>query len=155
MTFILAYLSILLIALLFIPGWAGAIISIALFISFAIAIFSVVQKQMKLYQENPTSRVKLARNVLFESMGVLSVMVLAGLLGRTIAQIGTAQISNDLTKLIAGIVISLLAGIGIGILVKRIWGELVKTSLASILLPSKITTPGSDQQWDEKPTNYY
>jgi len=125
---ILAYLPILLIALLLAPGWAGAIISIALFISFAIAIVPVVQKQIKLYREKPTSRVKLVRNVLFESMGVLLAMVLAGLLGRYIAQIGTAPISNDLTKLIAGIVIALLAGMGVGFLVKRTWGKLVKTS---------------------------
>jgi uncharacterized protein YacL len=125
---ILAYLPILLIALLFAPGWAGVITSIALIVSFAIAIFFVVQKQMKLYREKPTSRLKLARNVLFESMGILLAMVLAGLLGRTIAQIGTAQISNDLTKLIAGIVIALLAGMGVGFLVKRAWGQLVKTS---------------------------
>lgn len=128
LTFIIAYLSILLIALLLVPGWAGAITSIALFISFAIAIFFVLQKQMKLYREKPTSRIKLARNILLESMGVLLAMVLAGLLGRTIAQIGTAQISNDLTKLIAGIVIALLAGMGVGFLVKRTWERLVKTS---------------------------
>ena len=131
MTLILVYLPILLIALLLAPGWAGAIISIALFISFAIAIFFVVQKQMKLYQEKPTSRVKLARNVLFEIMGVLLAMVLAGLLGRYIAQIGTAQVSNDLTKLIAGFLIALLAGMGVGILVKHTWERLVKTSLES------------------------
>ena len=125
---ILAYLPILLIALLFAPGWAGAITSIVLFISFAIAIFFVVQKQMKLYREKPTSRIKLARNVLFESLGILLAMVLAGLLGRYIAQIGTAQISNDLTKLMAGIVIALLAGMGVGFLVKRTWGRLIKTS---------------------------
>ena len=128
---ILAYLPILLIALLFAPGWAGAITSIVLFISFAIAIFFVLQKQTKLYRERPMSRVKLARNILFESMGILLAMVLAGLLGRYIAQIGTTQISNDLTKLIAGIVISLLAGMGVGFLVKRMWERLVKPSLES------------------------
>ena len=125
---ILAYLSILVIAVLLAPAWAGTIISIVLFISFALAIFFVVQKQMKLYREKHTSRLKLVRNILFESMGVLLVMLLAGLLGRAIAQIGTAQISNDLTKLIAGIVIALLAGMGVGFLVKRTWERLVKTS---------------------------
>ena len=125
---ILAYLPILLIALLFAPGWAGAITSIVLFISFAIAIFFVVQKQMKLYRERPTSRIKLARKVLFESMGILLAMVLAGLLGRTISQIGTAQISNDLTKLIAGILIALLAGMSVGVLINYTWERLVKTS---------------------------
>lgn len=128
MILIIAYLSILLLVVLWAPAWAGAITSIVLIVSFAVALFSVLQKQMKEYREKPTSRVKLARNVLFESMGVLFVMVLAGLLGRTIAQIGTAQIGNDLTKLIAGIVIGLLAGMGVGFLVKRTWERLVKTS---------------------------
>jgi len=136
LTSIRAYLPILsivlllaLIAIFFLaPGWAGAAASIALFIIFAISIFFVVQKQTTLYKEKPTSRVTLALNVLFEIMGILLAMVLAGLLGRYIAQIGTAQISNDLTKLIAGIVIGLLAGMGVGILVKRTWGRLVKTS---------------------------
>ena len=128
---IIAYLSILLIALLVVPGWAGALTSIVLFISFSIAIYSVVQKQIRLFREKSTSRVKLAWNVLFEIMGVLLAMVLAGLLGRTIAQIGTAQINNELTKLIAGIVMALLAGMAIGTLVTRTWGRLIKTSPAS------------------------
>jgi hypothetical protein len=131
--FISAYLPILLIALLLAmiflaPGWAGAIVSVALILSFAIAILPVVQKQMKLYQKNPASRVRLGLNVLLEIMGILLAMVLAGLLGKYIAQISTAQISNGLTKLIAGIAISLLAGMGMGILVKRTWEKLVKTS---------------------------
>ena len=125
---IIAFLSILLIASLVVPGWAGALTSIVLFISFAIAIYSVVQKQIKLYREKSTSRVKLAWNVLFEIMGVLLAMVLAGLLGRTIAQIGTAHINNELTKLIAGTLMALLAGMGIGTLATRTWGRLIKTS---------------------------
>jgi hypothetical protein len=128
---IIAYLSILLIVSLVVPGWAGTLTGIVLFISFAIAIYSVVQKQIKLYGEKPTSRVKLAWNVLFEIMGVLLAMVLAGLLGRTIAQIGTAHINNELTKLIAGIVMALLAGMAIGTLVTRTWGRLIKTSAES------------------------
>ena len=64
-------------------------------------------------------------------MGILIAMVLAGMVGKYIAQISTAQISSELTKLIAGIVISLLAGMSIGILVNRTWGEFVKTSAES------------------------
>jgi len=110
------------------PTLAGAAVSIALFVSSAIAIFSAVQKQMQLFREKPTSRLKLVLNVLLEIMGILLAMVLAGLLGRYIAQLGTAQISNDLTKMVAGIMIGLLAGMGVGILVTRTWGKLVKTS---------------------------
>ncbi|MDQ3007524.1 MAG: hypothetical protein M3R47_19330 [Chloroflexota bacterium] len=139
MTSIRSYLHILpvvlllaLIAIFFLaPGWAGAAAGIALIISFAISTFLVVHKQMTLYKEKPTSRARLARNILFEITGVLLAILLAGLLGRYIAQIGTAQISHDLTRLIAGIVIGLLTGMGVGFLVKRTWGRLVKTSPAS------------------------
>jgi hypothetical protein len=41
-------------------------------------------------------------------------MVLAGLLGRFIAQIATQHISNDVIKLAAGIATGLLVGIGGG-----------------------------------------
>jgi hypothetical protein len=134
-----SYLSILCIALLLAliaifflaPPWAAMAVRVALIISSAIAIFSAVQKQIQLFREKPTGLVKLVLNVLLEIMGILLAMVLAGLLGRYIVQLGTAQISNNLTKMVAGIVISLLAGIGVGILVTRTWGRLVKTSAES------------------------
>ena len=134
-----SYLPILCIALLLAliaifflaPTWAGTAINIALIISSAIAIFSAVQKQMQVFREKPTSRLKLVLNVLLEIMGILLAMGLAGLLGRYIAQLGTAQISSHLTKMVAGIMISLLAGMGMGILVTRTWGKLVKTSAKS------------------------
>jgi len=65
-------------------------------------------------------------NIFLEILGILLAMTLAGLFGRHIAQIATEQINNDLTKLIAGIVIGLLAGMGVGILMKRAWGRLLK-----------------------------
>ena len=134
--FISAYLPILLITLLLAmillaPGWAGIVVSIALFISFAIAVFSVFQNQMRLYREKHKSRHKLVLNVLLEIMGILLAMVLASLLGRYIAQLGIAQISNDLIKMVACILIGLLAGMGMGILVTQTWGKLVKTSAES------------------------
>ena len=131
-----SYLPILCIALLLaliaifflVPAWAGTAVSIALIISSATAIFSAVQKQMQLFREKPTGRFRLVLNVLLEIMGILLAMALAGLLGRYIAQLGTAQISNDLTKMVAGIVIGLLAGMGMGIVVTRTWGKLVRTA---------------------------
>ena len=61
-------------------------------------------------------------------LGLRFAMVLAGLLGRYIAQIATQHISNDLIKLAAGIVTGLLVGIGVGVLMQRIGGRFVKTS---------------------------
>ena len=131
-----SYLRILCIALLLaliaifflVPAWAGTAVSIALIISSAIAIFSAIQKQMQLFREKPTGGFKLLLNVLLEIMGILLAMVLAGLLGRYIAQLGTAQMSNHLTKMVAGIMIGLLAGMAMGIVVTRTWGKLTRTS---------------------------
>ena len=63
---VITRLLALIAVVIFAPAWAGAAATLALLISSAIATFSVVQKQMKLYREKPTSWVKLARNVLFE-----------------------------------------------------------------------------------------
>jgi hypothetical protein len=38
----------------------------------------------------------------------------------------TLPISNDLGRLIAGILIGLLVGIGVGVFVNRVWGRLLK-----------------------------
>ena len=68
------------------------------------------------------------RNVLIETTSLLLAMVLAGLLGRSIAQIATQHISNDLIKLAAGIATGLLVGIGVGVIMQRISGRFMKTS---------------------------
>jgi hypothetical protein len=68
------------------------------------------------------------RNVLIEKAGLLSAMVLAGFLGRFIAQVATQQISNDLIKLAAGIATGLLVGIGVGVLMQRISGRFMRTA---------------------------
>ena len=136
MTLILAYwpvLSIVLILMLFavfffVPGWAGVTAGIVFSLSVAMTIFSVVQKQKNLFREKPTSGIKLVRNVLFEIIGILIAMVLAGLLGRYIAQVATQQISNDLIKFVVGIATGLLVGIGIGVVMQRISGRFIKTS---------------------------
>jgi uncharacterized membrane protein required for colicin V production len=68
------------------------------------------------------------RNVLIETAGLLLAMVLAGLLGRYIAQIATQQISNDQIRIAAGIATGLLVGIGVGVLMQRMSGLFMKTS---------------------------
>ena len=136
LTSILAYwrvLSIVLILVLFamfffVPGWAGVTTGVVFSLSVAMTIFSVVQKQKNLYREKPTSGIKLARNILFEIMGILIAMILAGFLGWYIAQIATQQIGNDLIKFAVGITTGLLVGIGVGIIMQHIWGRFIKTS---------------------------
>ena len=135
LTFILAYwpaLSIVLIFMLFgvfffMPGWAGVTVGIMFSLSIAMTIFTVLQKHKNLYREKPTSKIKLVRNMLFEIMGILTAMILAGLLARTVAQIVTLQINNDLIRVATGIITGLLVGIGVGVLIQHTWGRLMKT----------------------------
>ena len=134
LTFILAYwpaLSIVLILMLFgvfffMPGWASLTVGIMFSLSIAMTIFTVLQKHKHLYRGKLTSKIKLARTILFEILGVLIAMALAGLLGRTIAQIVTQQISNDLISFAAAIATGLLVGIGVGILLQSTWGRVIK-----------------------------
>ena len=131
LTRILGYWFILVIVLIlallatmfFAPGWAGVVAGIIFLLNLTLGIFSIVQNQMKLFREKQISRKVLALNVLYEIVFILLAIILAGLLGRTIAEIATKQINNDLTKLITGIIIGLLAGVSVGVLMKRIWGR--------------------------------
>ena len=124
----IALVLALFLAVFFAPGWAGVIAGIIFFLSLAMAIFFAMQKQTKLYREKQISRTNLARNFLYEIIGILLAIACAGLLGRYIVEIATDQISNGSIKLLAGIIIGLLAGIGVGILVTRAWGKLIKTA---------------------------
>ena len=91
-----------------------------------LTIIVISLKWLRSYKEGKMTRTLMVRNTFFEISGVLISMTLAGLLGRYIAEIATEQIGNNLTKLIAGIVIGLLVGLGVGVLMKRTWGRLVK-----------------------------
>jgi hypothetical protein len=135
LTIILAYwpaLSIVLIPMLlgvffFVPGWAGMTVEIVFSISWAILIFSVLQKHKKLYREKSTSKIKMVGNILLEIIRILMAMLLAGLLGRYSAQITTQHISNDVLRFAAGITTGLVVGIGVGILMQYAWRRLIKT----------------------------
>ena len=136
LTFILAYwpaLSIVLILMLFgvfffMPGWAGVTVGIMFSLSIAMTIFAVLQKHKNIYRERPTSKINLVRTMLFEIIGVLIAMALAGLLGRTIAQVVTQQINNDLVRFATGITIGMLVGLAVGVLMQHTWGRFIKTS---------------------------
>ena len=110
----------------FAPLWAGVAAGIVIFLILAMAIFSVVQNQTKLYREKRISRNDLVRNVFYEGMGILLAMIMAFVIGRYITEIATGQIGNGLIRFAAAIVIGLLTGMGVGFLVKRTWGQLVK-----------------------------
>jgi hypothetical protein len=126
------HVGFLLLAAMVISLWlfpsAMPVLSITLLLlSLGAAILLIIKKQREAYIEGKITRTIFVRNISLEILGVLLAMIFAGLLGRTIVQIVTSQIANDLAKLITGIMIGLLVGIAIGILVKKTWGRLVKT----------------------------
>jgi hypothetical protein len=101
---------------------------IFLLFSVARAIASVIAKHREARLKGRITPVIFVRNVLIETTGLLLAMVLAGLLGRYIAQVATQHISNDLIKLAAGIATGLLVGIGVGVVMQRISGRFMKTA---------------------------
>lgn len=124
-------LALLLLIIVFICAWlfpsAGLILGVTVFLfSLVIASFAVTRKHRQAYLQGKITRGIFIRNVLVEIFGILLAMVLAGLLGRYIAQIATEHINNDLTRLITGILVGLLAGTGVSVLVKHTWGRIVK-----------------------------
>jgi len=122
---IVLLLAVLIFAWLF--PFTGLILGIIILLfSLIIASFAVAGKHREAYLQGKVTRGVFVRNTLLEIFGILLAMTLAGLLGRYISQMATEQISNELSKLIAGILIGLLVGIGVGLLVKRIWGRVVK-----------------------------
>ena len=98
---------------------------IFLLFSFVVASSAIFNKHREAYLQGKITRVIFMRNILVEIIGILLALILAGLCGPYIAKIATGQINNDLTRLIAAIIISLLAGMGIGVLVKRAWARFV------------------------------
>ena len=98
-----------------------------LLFGFAIASTFVIGKHRQAHLQGRITRAVFVRNSLFEITGILLTMLLAGLLGRYLAQVAIEQFSNDLTKLVAGIVTGLLVGIGMGLLIKYTWGRFVMT----------------------------
>jgi len=117
---------VLLAASLFVPGWAGIVAGVILFLILSVAILSVVQNQMKMYREKRISRSQMARNVLYDAVGILLAMIFASMIGRFATEIATQQIGQTLPGFVAGIVVSLLAGMSVGFLAKQIWSRLGK-----------------------------
>lgn len=124
-------LSILLIPIIFFVAWLFPSMGMVLVItslSFGLILNSlmIVKKHRKAFLQGKLSRIIFVRNVSLEILGVVLVMCLAGFLGRFIADIATRHITNDLTKLFAGITIAFLIGMVVVALIKRGWNMLQK-----------------------------
>ena len=99
-----------------------------LLFSFLIASLAVIEKQREAYRLGKLTRAVFLRNTILEITGTGLAMLLAGLLGRYVAQAATQQIGDELIRVIAGIGIGLLVGISVGTLAKITWGRFVKIS---------------------------
>ena len=117
---------VLLTASLFVPSWAGVVAGVMLSLILTVAIFSVVQNQMKLYGEKRINRARLARNIFYEVMGILLTMIMAALVGRFVTEFAMQQIGYTLMGFAAGILFGLLAGMSLGFFVKQMWSRLAK-----------------------------
>jgi hypothetical protein len=91
------------------------------------SLASVIAKHRTARQLGRITSTALVGNVLIEIIFLLSVMALAGILGRYAAQLATQQIDHDFMRFVAGIVTGMLVGIGVGAALHPLWGRLVKT----------------------------
>ena len=106
---------------------AGSILSITLLLfSFIAASLAVVKRHRSSHLQGRISRGMFLRNTTLEIFGILLAMTLAGLLGRHVSQVATVQISHNLTRIMAGILIGVGVGAGVGLLMKRTWRRLTK-----------------------------
>jgi hypothetical protein len=124
---VLLFLSLLIFIWLF-PS--SGLISTILFLTcgFVLASFPVVEKHRQDYFQGKISRGVCVRNILFDVTGILLALLLAGVLGRYIAELAARQISHEFTKLIVGVIVGLLIGIAIGIFVQQSLRRFIKVS---------------------------
>jgi hypothetical protein len=117
-------LSFLLILSLFVlarlyPSVGIPLLIIFLVFGFVLNSWMIIKKHRKVYLEGVISQIAFIGRVCLEITGLLATMILAGILGRYIAELATAQMSNTVVKFVAGIVIGLCVGIAVGFLIKR------------------------------------
>jgi hypothetical protein len=110
------------------PSVAPALGIVFFCISMGIAISAIIAKHRPDYQAGRLTRSAFVRNIGLDVFGVLLAVVLAALLARYVAELVQKQIDGKLLRLIAGVLVALVIGIGVGMLVRQLWGRLVKTS---------------------------
>ena len=89
------------------------------FFSFLVGSAASLGKHNEAYCAGRVTRGIFIRNAALEIGGTLTIMLVAGLLGRYIAGIATQPIGDDLLRLIAGLLVAMCVGIGVGFLAKK------------------------------------
>ena len=96
-----------------------------LLLSFLVATLVLLEKHKKAYRSGKITRSIFIRNVTLEISGTFLIMLLAGILGRYVAEVATHHIVNDLTRMVTGIGVGLVVGLGLGFLAKKTLSRLV------------------------------
>jgi len=121
----LSLLTLLVLTWLF-PSYGLRLGIIFLLLSLVIANLAVFEKHKEAYRQGNIGRSTFIRNSVLEIIGVLLAMLVAGLLGRTMATLATPQINDDLIRVVVGIVVGLLVGMGVGTVARKTWGRMAK-----------------------------
>lgn len=125
-----AFTPILLIPVLVFTVWlfpAYGMVLLIISLSFGLFVNSVMilKKHRRTYLQGKISRAVFLRNVCLHVSAIIFIMLVSALTGDYLGKMATRQISNELTKFIAGIFVGLLVGIAIGFLVQRIGKRLL------------------------------
>jgi hypothetical protein len=117
---------------LFILAWffpsAGMLLGGAFWLlSFLFVSVAIARKQQGAYRLGRIGRGKFVRNTVLEITGAGLTMIAAGLLGRALAEMATAQMGDTLLRFAAGIAIGLFTGLAVGFVVSQTWGRMMRS----------------------------
>jgi hypothetical protein len=99
---------------------------IALLFGLAASAYMIIKKNRDACLQGKILRSAAVRNSILEIMGILLAMLLAGRIGRPLAELVTGQIGHEIIRLIAGLITGLLAGAVTGALVKGVSSRMVR-----------------------------
>ena len=124
-------ISLLLLMALFLTAWLYPSIGIPLGIiillfGLAASTYMIIKKNREACLQGKILRSAAVRNSVLEITGILLAMLLAGRIGRPLAELVTGQIGHEIIRLIAGLITGLLAGAVIGTLVKGVSNRMVR-----------------------------
>ena len=122
---LLFILALFLTARLFPPIGITLVIIFLLF-GLVASAYMIIKKNKEDFQQGKLSKGMAIRNSLLEITGILLAMVLAGRIGRPLAEMVTGPIGHEILRMIAGLVTGLLAGAVIGALVKGVSNRMVR-----------------------------
>lgn len=123
---LLSMLLVLLILAWIFPSWGLRLGVTFLLVTFFLTSWLVVDKHREAFRNGQITRGRFIGNAAVEISGTWLVMLLAGLLGRTVAEIATRPLENDLVRVLAGLGVGLVVGLVLGVFAKKTLRRLVE-----------------------------